>query len=66
MDNFFGLQRSDCHSGLDPWLERLTTLSDVEVESRGFSKYRVNGCLIRSDMTTLTDIEGFLCRARLN
>jgi hypothetical protein len=25
-----------CHSGLDPWFDRLTTLSEVEGESRGF------------------------------
>jgi hypothetical protein len=25
-----------CHSGLDPWFGRLTTLSNVEGESRAF------------------------------
>jgi hypothetical protein len=29
-----------CHSGLDPWFDRLTTLSKVEGESSAFSKLR--------------------------
>jgi hypothetical protein len=40
-----------CHSGLDPWFDRLTTLSTVEGESRVISKSYVPGCRIKSGMT---------------
>ena len=40
-----------CHSGLDPWFDRLTTLSGVEGESRTFSECEASGCRIKSGMT---------------
>jgi len=40
-----------CHSGLDPWFDRLTTLSKVEGESIAVSGAYVSGCRIRSGMT---------------
>jgi hypothetical protein len=43
------------HSGLDPWFDRLTTLSKVEGESSSFSKSYVNGC--RSKIPSLAGIE---------
>jgi len=40
-----------CHSGLDPWFDRLTTLSKVEGESSAVSRSYVSGCRIKSGMT---------------
>jgi hypothetical protein len=48
-----------CHSGLDPWFDRLTTLSKVEGESSAVSGRYVSGCpriamrykLLKSSMT---------------
>jgi hypothetical protein len=40
-----------CHSGLDPWFDRLTTLSTVEGESSSVSRRYVSGCRIKSGMT---------------
>jgi hypothetical protein len=48
-----------CHSGLDPWFDRLTTLSKVEGESSAVSRCYVSGCpcigmrdrLLKSGMT---------------
>jgi hypothetical protein len=40
-----------CHSGLDPWFDRLTTLSEVEGESCVLSNYLATGCRIKSGMT---------------
>jgi hypothetical protein len=40
-----------CHSGLDPWFGRLTTLSNVEGESSAFSTCFTTGCRIWSGMT---------------
>ena len=40
-----------CHSGLDPWLDRLTTLSKVEGESSLVSGSCVSGCQSKSGMT---------------
>jgi len=40
-----------CHSGLDPWFDRLTTLSKVEGESSAVSGSYVSGCRIKSGMT---------------
>jgi hypothetical protein len=39
------------HSGLDPWFDRLTTLSKVEGESKAVSTSYVSGCRIKSGMT---------------
>jgi hypothetical protein len=39
------------HSGLDPWFDRLTTLSKVEGESSTLSGYYSTGCRIKSGMT---------------
>jgi hypothetical protein len=41
-----------CHSGLDPWFDRLTTLNGVEGESSAFSEYVAPGCRIKSGMTS--------------
>ena len=35
-----------CHSGLDPWFDRLTTLSKVEGESSVFPESYATGCRI--------------------
>jgi hypothetical protein len=40
-----------CHSGLDPWFDRLTTLSTVEGESSPVSVPYFSGCRIKSGMT---------------
>jgi len=40
-----------CHFGLDPWFDRLTTLSKVEGESSAVSCAYVSGCRIKSGMT---------------
>jgi hypothetical protein len=40
-----------CHSGLDPWFDRLTTLSTVEGESISVSATYASGCRIKSGMT---------------
>jgi hypothetical protein len=34
------------HSGLDPWFDRLTTLSKVEGESSTAYRYYISGCRI--------------------
>ena len=48
-----------CHSGLDPWFDRLTVLSDVEGlttlskvegETSAFSAQYATGCRIKSGM----------------
>ena len=39
------------HSGLDPWFDRLTTLSNVEGESSAFLPCDTTGCRIKSGMT---------------
>jgi hypothetical protein len=39
------------HSGLDPWFDRLTTLSNAEGESSPVSIPSVSGCRIKSGMT---------------
>jgi hypothetical protein len=41
----------NCHSGLNPWFDRLTTLSKVEGESSAVSGTYVSGCRIKSGMT---------------
>jgi len=40
-----------CHSGLDPWFDRLTTLSKVEGESSAVQKSFSSGCRVKSGMT---------------
>jgi hypothetical protein len=40
-----------CHSGLDPWFDRLTTLSKVEGKSSSVSITYASGCRIKSGMT---------------
>jgi hypothetical protein len=44
-----------CHSGLDPWFDRLTTLSKVEGESSGFLAPYIPGC--RSKIPSLAGIK---------
>ena len=39
------------HSGLNAWFDKLTTLSEVEGESWGFSEFAATGCRIESGMT---------------
>ncbi len=34
------------HSGLNAWFDKLTTLSEVEGESWGFSEFAATGCPI--------------------
>jgi hypothetical protein len=43
------------NSGLDPWFDRLITLSEVEGESSSFSKSYVTGC--RSKIPSLAGIK---------
>ena len=40
-----------CHSGLDPWFDRLTTLSNVDGEFYSLSVSQATGCRIKSGMT---------------
>jgi len=57
-----------CHSGLDPWFDRLTTLSKVEGESSAFSNSCVTGCRIKSGMTNsdfLRNCQGYRSALRL-
>ena len=39
------------HFGLDPWFDRLTTLSEVEGESSAVLAAFASGCRIKSGMT---------------
>jgi hypothetical protein len=52
-----------CHSGLDPWFDRLTTLSNVEGESSTFRTRHPNGC--RSKIPSSAGIKSGMTGSKL-